>query len=204
MDLTFAINSCKYDAALVPLCTAALTKLYPNAKIVVVPDLAPNELKLPAHAGAWTERWMQQALAASTDGIIVKLDPDTRAYNAITSWPTQDAFGQIAGPKVYPGVKGSVIFGACIGFQRAAVAKIVQSQILLDAKYTVAPYLFTEFRSGREKRQISLQDPIMADVISRLGLSTGTLPNLYMGLSWHGVSKKIDLTKFAFAHSVRK
>jgi len=196
MNITFAITSYQEPAELVAKSVAALKTLYPDASVVQLSDLAPNRLKLPQFAGTWTLRWMQAALATNAD-VIVKIDPDTRAYKAVTTFPTADIFGQIAKNGVYYNLKG-VIHGAAIGFQRSAVQKIANSGLLLDKKYTALPYVF----SRDEKEAISLQDPIVHDVSIRLGLTTGSWEGLQIQTRWEQI-KKVDTSKVTFAHPVK-
>lgn len=196
MSLTFAITSYE-DSDLAVKSIAALRKLYPTATIVFLSDLPPNRLKLPQFCGAWTERWMKAALGTDAE-IIVKIDPDTRAFVAATEFPGADIFGQIAKNGIYYSVKG-VIHGAAIGFQRSAVEKIVQSGLLLDKKYTVQPYV-----TNRDLREtISLQDPIVHDVAVRLGLTMAAWDGLHIRTRWDN-EEQMDVSKFYFAHPVVK
>lgn len=192
--LTFVLTSYK-DADLSVKTIEALVKVYPGASIIHLSDSAPNRLKLPQFAGAWTERWMKAGLGTNAD-IIVKLDPDTRAYVAVTDFPATDIFGQVAVNGTYWDVKG-VIHGAAIGFKRSAVEKIVQSGLLHDKKYTTHPYV-----TSRDLTEtISLQDPIVHDIAVRLGLSEGNWPGLQILTKWDE-QRKIDMSKVTFAHPV--
>jgi hypothetical protein len=195
MNITFVITSYQ-DSVLAAQSAAAAKTLYPSAQIVQLSDLPPNRLKLPQFSGQWTERWMKAALATNAD-IIIKIDPDTRAYNAVTTFPTTDIFGQIAQNGIYGGLKG-VIHGAAIGFQRAAVEKIVASGLLSDKKYTVKPYTTTRGLT----ETISLQDPIVHDVATRLGLTMGAWAGTSIRTKWQG-KKTVDTTKVTFAHPVK-
>jgi hypothetical protein len=194
MNITFAITSYE-DSVLAAQSAAAAKTLYPSAQIVQLSDLAPNRLKLPQFAGAWTERWMKATLATNAD-IIIKIDPDTRAYNAVTTFPTTDIFGQIAENGIYWNVKG-VIHGAAIGFQRSAIQKIVDSGLLLDKKYTTKPYLYSRDMT----EAISLQDPIVHDVALRLGLTMGAWAGLQLFTKWQ--QPTVDKSTATFAHPVR-
>jgi hypothetical protein len=195
MNITFAITSYQ-DAALATKTAAALKALYPNATIVRASDLPPHRLKLPQFSGQWTERWMKGALATPAD-IIVKIDPDTRAYNAVATFPTTDIFGQIAKNGVYYNLKG-VIHGAAIGFKRSAVEKIVESGLLTSVKYTVKPYV----TSRDSTETISLQDPIVHDIALQLGLTMGAWPGLSIRTRWDDATT-VDKSKVTFAHPVK-
>ncbi len=196
MNMTFAITTYQEPAELVAKSVAALKASYPDASIVQLSDLPPNRLKLPQFAGAWTLRWMEASLKTNAD-VIVKVDPDTRAYKAVTEFPKTDIFGQVAKNGVYYNLKG-VIHGAAIGFQRSAVQKIVDSGLLFDKKYTASPYLYTR----DEKEAISLQDPIVHDVAIRLGLTMGSWDGLQIQTRWEQI-EKVDTSKVTFAHPVK-
>jgi hypothetical protein len=178
MTLCFAITHCDRDASLAELSAAALKSLYPDAHIVVIED--KPRLKLPQFSGQWTQRWMEEAVATGAD-IIIKLDPDTRAKN-VAAFPEFDIFGQVSPDGTYPQMSG-IICGACIGFQKAAVEKILSSGFLLDAKYSEKPYAATE-RRYQPWETVSLQDPIVHDVAQRLGLSQGSWAGLSIKFSW--------------------
>src|SRR5271157_4163109 len=96
--VAFAMTTYK-DTDLAKKAVSALKEFYPKAAIVVCSDEI-DRLKLPDLCGAWTERWMQQALKTDAN-IIVKVDPDTRCYGIVTKWPMADVFGQIAPEGVY-------------------------------------------------------------------------------------------------------
>lgn len=196
MKLTFAISSWQKDADLAPKAIESLKKAYPDAVIVHCVDVPPNRIKLPQFAGAWTERWMKAALETAAD-IIVKVDPDTRAYVRATEFPKEDIFGQVSDPGTYWHIEG-VIFGAAIGFQRSAVEKIVASGLLNDKKYTVHPYLFDR----EEDTTVSLQDPIVHDIGLRLQLSSGKWTGLQMHTRWGDPVR--DAEKYTFVHPVRE
>jgi hypothetical protein len=192
MKLTFALTSYQ-DADLALKSIAALQRTYPGAAILHLSDLQVR-LKLPQFAGQWTERWMKAALATDAD-IIVKVDPDTRAY-AAAQWPGEDIFGQRAVNGTYWNVKG-VLHGAAIGFKRSAVEKIVSSGLLRDVKYTKHPYV----TSRDEAETISLQDPMVHDIAQRLGLTEGEWDGLAIRTKWD-TAPVIDERK-TFIHPVK-
>ena len=179
--ITFAITYWQKDAALAQKSAAALKQIYPTAQVLVIED--NPHLKLAQFGGQWTERWMKAALATEAD-VIIKLDPDTRATNAVTTFPTTDVFGQEAPVNTYWPKSSNILCGGAIGFQAAAVQKIVASGFLLDSKYTQKPYVTEERRFGTPRETISLQDPIVADVVQRLSLTTGNWPGLSIKFAW--------------------
>lgn len=179
--ITFAVTYWKRDAALVPKCEAALKALYPAAQIVLIEDSA--RLKLAQNGGQWTERWMTQAMATSPD-IVIKLDPDTRAVKTCMTLPKFDIFGQTAPVGTYFPKSDGIVCGGAIGFQAAAVQKILDSKLLSDAKYTQKPYWTEERRFGTPREHIALQDPIVHDIAQRLNLSEGAWDGLDLMMSW--------------------
>lgn len=197
--LTFVMNYTQRDAALSLKSAFALKTLYPGVEVILIED-SPR-LKLPQFSGQWTDRWMKAALLTDAD-IIIKLDPDTRATKAAASFPTTDIFGQQAPLGTYFPKSTGIICGGAIGFQRAAVQKIVDSGFLLDPKYTVKPYLTEERRFGTPRETVSLQDPIVADIAQRLGLKSGDWPGLHIKFQWEPpvVAPKDAL----FAHPVKE
>jgi hypothetical protein len=124
---------------------------------------------------------MKQALATGAD-IIVKLDPDTRARAAVTTFPTTDVFGQMSPAKTYHQLSG-VLYGAAIGFKASAVKKILESGYLRSPVYKQTPYLTRETRYTPIEF-ISLQDPIVHDVAVRLKLTEGPWPGLFIQPHW--------------------
>lgn len=199
--LAFAINYCGRDAALAQKSAAAVRQLYPTASVVLIDDSETN-LKVPPNAGQWTQRWMTQALATGAD-IIFKIDPDTRAMKAVTTFPTADVFGQPSVARTYyPTSPTTIIYGACIGFQKAAAEKIVASNLLLNAKYNEKPYVCEERRYGTPRFNVILNDPVMDDVITQLGLTKATWAGLDMKNSWD-VDQHVHPHSATFIHPVR-
>jgi hypothetical protein len=184
--LTFVMTYCSADEHLVELSVGALHRLYPQATIIALFD--EGNLKRNAKSGEWTQRMFQRALETDAD-IIVKIDPDTRAFAPVSDWPREDVFGQMSPDWVYRGCGvHNVIFGACIGFQRAALQKILDSGYLLDRSYVW--------------KGDSTQDPIVAEAIRRLNLSVGHLPNLRIKTRWEKLGD-FDQKGVTFAHPVR-
>lgn len=194
----FAMNFCERDAALAQKSATALGAVYPSAAVLLIND-SDTKLKLPPNAGLWTEHWMTSALVTGAD-IVVKLDPDTRALNVAT-FPTTDVFGQTAADGAYSKNSTGIICGACIGFQKAAVEKIVASGLLKDTKYNAKPYVVTERRYGT-RFPVILNDPIVADVIKQLNLTTGSWAGLHLQMSWEPATK--IPTGTTFAHPVKE
>lgn len=181
LNITFVVNYYDRDAALVADCVAALNHFYPAATVLQIEDNPP--LKTPDKAGQWTERWMTQAAATSPD-IIIKVDPDTRALRAVTSFPTTDIFGQLAPEGTYfPGSSG-IISGGCIGFKASAVTAILNSGLLRDMRYSAKPFACVERRFGLPQSWIVLNDPIVHDVAQRLSLTEGIWDGLSLKHSW--------------------
>lgn len=181
MSLCFAMTHCDRDASLAGISSAALKSLYPGATVLVIED--KPRLKLPLFSGQWTKRWMEKAMATGAD-IVVKLDPDTRAMRTVSNFPASDVFGQLAAKGDYFPNSDGILSGACIGFQAAAVKRILDSGILTDAKYTQKPYWAAERRYGTPWEGISLQDPIVADVMQRLNLASQCWEGLDLMMSW--------------------
>jgi len=190
--INFIIPYHAADAARAKTNAAAISALYPSAKIALVADMPP--LKSPQFGGQWTERWMKVA----TGDVIIKLDPDARLQKTFAV-PKGDVFGQVATDGIYP-VSG-VIYGAAIGFTQTAIQKILTSDLLRDPKYTTAPYQY-KTSSGR---LVSLQDPIVSDIIARLGLKFAPWPGLYLGMSWRKVPRNIQHKRRTYTvfHPVR-
>jgi hypothetical protein len=189
MNVTFAMTTF-HEGVLVDKSVKALREFHPKSTIVVLHDEETN-LKVPELRGTWTANWMLTALATDAD-IIVKVDPDTRAYNTVSKWPESDVFGEIAPNWVYAGLGATnVVFGACIGFKRSAVKKILDSGYLLDKQYEKFAH-----------KGVSIQDPIVTDVINRLGLSIGHWSGLHMRTRFKEIGT-FDKKQVAFAHPVR-
>ena len=195
--VTFAITYWKKDAALAQKSAAALKLLYPTAQVLVIED-SPR-LKLAEFGGQWTERWMTQALATGAD-VIVKVDPDTRALRP-ASFPTADIFGMTSPMGTYYPKSTGILSGGAIGFQAAAVEKILASGLLRDVKYTTKPYATEERRHGIPREQIALQDPIVHDIATRLSLNEGQWPGLHIKFSWEPAQKAP--ANATFAHPVK-
>jgi hypothetical protein len=198
--LAFAINYCQRDAALAQNSAVAVKRYYPDASVVLIDD-SKTSLKLPPNAGQWTQRWMTQALATGAD-IVIKIDPDTRAMRTAMSFPTADVFGQ---PSVvgtyYPKSPATILYGACIGFQKAAAEKIVASNLLLNTKYNEKPYVCEERRYGTPRFDVILNDPVMDDVTAQLGLSKAAWSGLDMKNSWD--ADRTHSPNATFVHPVR-
>jgi hypothetical protein len=197
MSLTFALTSYVYDHEKAVKTVADLRRNYPRAEIVHLNDDPPNRLKLPQFAGRWTERWMEAALATSAD-IIIKVDPDTLVIRPLADFPEADMFGVASKRRLCKGV----ILGGAYGFRRSAVEKIVGSRLLLDGKYTSTAsmdYIFCEYRPGRKLEILSLQDPIVFDVVTLLGLTTAPWADVYM-YNEDYVMPKVDHSKYGFVH----
>lgn len=198
LKVCFVMTYCERDASLTAASAAALKSLYPDATVLVIDD-STTRLKLAPNGGQWSQRWMSQALASGAD-IIVKLDPDTRAVK-VASFPAEDVFGMQAPEGTYFPQSSGVISGGAIGFQAAAVQKILDSGFLLDAKYTEKPYATEERRFGHPRPTVILQDPIVGDVAQRLGLSQGVWEGLDIHFSWEPpVPFRKDAT---FVHPVK-
>ncbi len=197
--ITFAMTYCERDAALVNKSQAALESLYPEARVIVIAD--NPRIKLPGFQGQWTERWMKAALATDAD-IIVKIDPDTRAMRVAT-FPTEDVFGQMAPTGAYYPNSNGIISGGAIGFQQAAVQKIVDSGFLRDTKYDVKPYATEERRFGTPRETILLQDFITHDVAERLNLTKGDWPGLHLKFSWEA-DQNVHPKNATFIHPVKE
>jgi hypothetical protein len=180
--ITFAMTFCARDAALAKINAARLQALYPAATVLAIDD-NNTQLKLAGHAGQWTERMMQQAMATSPD-IVIKLDPDTKPLVAVSVFPTSDVFGQMAPVGTYYPKSTGIISGGCIGFQAAAVSKILASGLLTNAKYNEKPYACEERRYGYPRATVVLNDPIVSDVVKQLGLSEGVWEGLDLMMSW--------------------
>lgn len=197
MKFTWVMTYCDADRLLKDRSVEAMKRLYPDADGIVLYDRPDFSLKVPEWFGFWTQRWMYAALECKND-IIVKIDPDTRAVNAVTEFPETDIFGYTAPKNTYwPGSK-AIICGAAIGFYRDVVERIIYSGDLRDDKYSFAPYAS---EMGTPAKPVSLQDAITADVIKRHGFTTGDWPGLHIRFSW-------DKPEFApptatFVHPVR-
>ena len=189
--LTFAMTTYK-DVELARKSIKALKEFYPKASIVLCNDEIEH-LKVPEKCGAWTERWMKKSMETEAD-IIVKVDPDTRAFNSLWGhdrMPDADVFGVVAPNWVYAALGATgVLYGACIGFRRTAVKAILDSGFLHDPKYKTFAY------EGQ-----SIQDPIVTDVVKRLGLSIGYWKNLHIRTRFDGLGT-FDRNKVTFAHPV--
>lgn len=196
--VTFVMTHYQRDAALSLKTEAALKTMYPTAQVLNLEDTA-NLKNTPG--GEWTQRWMKAAADWTSPDIIVKLDPDTQPLIAVTTWPTTEMFGQQSPADAYFKGSTNIICGACIGFKTEAVKKILASGLLTNAKYTVKPYICAERRYGFPRPTIALQDPIMADIALRLGLTTGEWPGLFMQMHWEPKKKVPAAT--TFDHPVR-
>jgi hypothetical protein len=190
----FALNFYDEPEELVKKCAASVKEFFPDSCLVFCDDRI-ERLKTPEFSGHWTERWMKKALATDAD-VIVKVDPDTRCFGC-APFPDSDVFGKISPPRTYWKEK-DVPWGAVIGFKRDAAKKIVESGFLLEPHYKGdRPYL-----TMRGEEWVSLQDPIVADVMKRLNLSFS---------EWEGIRIKGHWEKgmpdtangCTFAHPVR-
>lgn len=178
------------DGELAKKSIRALREFYPKSPVVLCSD-EDERLKLPELCGAWTERWMKGCMKTDAD-IIVKLDPDTRAYNRVSEWPESDVFGVWAPIGVYAALGAPhTIYGAAIGFQRHGVKRILDSGLLRDSKYKKFAW-----------EGVSIQDPIVTDIVKTLGLSVSPWSGLHIRTKWDGLGE-FDKKKVAFAHPVR-
>lgn len=197
LTVTFAMTHTIRDAALAQKSSDVLKALYPDSPVLVIED--KPRLKLAASAGQWTERWMQAALGTRAD-IVVKLDPDTRAKRVAT-FPSSDVFGQVAPKGTYWPESDGILSGGAIGFQRAAVQKILDSGLLRDVDYRVKPYYYSEPRFGTPQVTIALNDPIVDDIARRLSLSRAHWDGLDLHYSWESARPfRADAT---FVHPVK-
>lgn len=193
--VAFAVNSYEKDRELALRTIDALQKVYPDSPIIHVLD--EPRLKFPQFCGQWTERWMRQTLATGAD-VFVKIDPDTRAYRK-ADFPDAEMFGQTAPPDAYWGIEG-VTMGGAMGLSRQATQRILDSNLLRDEKYSKAPYCThpaSQFaRVKGEIKIISLQDPILADVAKRLGITPAKWDGLHMKFCWEPLGEVNETATF--------
>jgi hypothetical protein len=161
---------------------AELQRYYPDAEVLVFDD-AKEHLKTADKAGRWTERYLKAFLATDAD-VLIKVDPDTAVNGTVASFPEADVFGQR--------YMGQHVQGGAMGYSRAAAQKIVDSGLLLRAKYTLLEYTYAH-KSGRS---VSCQDRIVGDVVKQLGLSIAPWP----AASVLTFPPKRDTGEFAFVH----
>ena len=162
----------------------------------MVCDDRVERLKTPKFSGHWTQRWMRLGWESGAD-VIVKIDPDTRCYGYAPFPDLRTCSGRCL-LHALTGAEKDVPWGAVIGFKRDAVKKIVESGFLLEPHYKGdRPYM-----TMRGEEWVSLQDPIVADVMKRLNLSFS---------EWEGIRIKGHWEKgtpdtangCTFAHPVR-
>jgi hypothetical protein len=199
MNILFYIGVYK-DQANAALRLAELKKFYPAASVVSISDgvddpaysaqckslgvtyILGERLKLPAHAGAWTQRFLTYFLAGTADTII-KIDPDTQvlAPAPAPAFPTGDVFG----PLLKPSHKLQRFNGAVQGFTRKAAIRITSSGLLMNAEYADLKYSYQRFsakyaKPGEtvENQPISCQDAILWSVVNRLSLTVTDFPEV--------------------------
>jgi hypothetical protein len=155
MRVAFALTFYR-DERLATSTIADLRMFYPESLILIFDD-SKQRLKLAQFAGRWTERYLKAFLQTESD-ILIKLDPDTAVLRRANEFPDSEIFGEH--------VDGQVL-GGCIGYSRDCARKIIESDLLVDSKYTGLHYTYMKFGE-----RVSRQDEIMADIIRRLHLHT--------------------------------
>jgi hypothetical protein len=193
LKLAIALTTYNEPKHEVVLLVKQLKKLYPAATLLQFDDKA-SRLKLPKFGGQWTLRFLTAFLATDCD-VLVKIDPDTEARRAVTTFPDADLFGNC--------VVGQVLGGA-MGFSRAGAQKIVDSGVLSDAKYKAPAFTYQRYMGKNLKpgepynsAAISCQDKIMADVITRLNLKTAQWDEVLVFAEWWAKPNSGD---YAFVH----
>jgi hypothetical protein len=180
MNLVFVLNTYR-DQADAALCLRELQQFYPLAQVLVISDLPPNRLKTCDHGGQWMLRYMQQFLATDGD-VLIKIDPDSEVRRTVGAFPDAPIFGQVISGR---------LAGGTLGFSRAGVEQIVNSNLLLDPRYTdPLVYGYDRFggrllRPGEEREpRISCQDKILTDAVTRLGMVITPWPDSYSHAQW--------------------
>lgn len=132
--------------------------------------LCGDRLKLPQFGGEWSQRLFLEFLKTDSSTLI-KLDPDTCLWRQFSYIPNADWFGSLGSSYKYPYPRGG-----CVGFRRAAVEKIVASELLLAEVYKCESFSYDRYGYWRWLHEnhlgeaIALQDWILADVGQKLGL----------------------------------
>jgi hypothetical protein len=180
MQLSFAITTYKDNS---DLAISDLTRFYPGAYVFKFNDCVEH-LKTPDQAGKWTERYLRAFLASDAD-ILIKIDPDTAVLRPAVNFPTSDMFGEC--------VLGFPLGGA-IGYSRVGAQKIVDSNLLQDAKYTTKDYTY----SWKGGEQVSCQDKIMRDIVNRLSLSVAVWNEVCVRMSH--LDSTMPTKDYAFVH----
>jgi hypothetical protein len=145
------------------------------AQINTVTYVEGGRLKPRTFGGQWTQRYLNLFLQQSTADVLIKVDPDSYIHRAFTDLPESlqaDLFGNLKTNHL-----GQVqVRGGCVGYQRAAVQKLVESNLLLEAKYRDATRY--SYRRKPDDPLLSLQDAIMADVAQQLQLQLHPWPEV--------------------------
>lgn len=145
MSLCFLIHVFDETPRQVQTLLDKLADVYPNADKLLLEDGVPQKtfkgctklaheqrLKVPAHGGAWTHRYLENFLKGSTATHLIKLDPDTKVVSELTGLPDGLAiFGAIGEIKTPRGVD-RMPHGGALGFTRSAVQWLVSTKVFLD------------------------------------------------------------------------
>lgn len=165
-----------------------LARLYPEAAKFCIADGAINpdwqavcegygwelhegdRLKPWPNAGKWTERWMQLAVGMGAP-VIVKLDADCQIKRRFTV-PAAPIAGHLAchllNHQLY-------LRGGVVAYQRSALVKILQSDLLNDPCYQ-NPVNYAYYNQGE---LLSSEDQILGHICGRLGIALAAWPEVH-------------------------
>jgi hypothetical protein len=138
-----------------------------SARQVGYQVIGPDGLKNVANGAAWLHCWLAAALARSTTGYVVKLDPDTMC-RAPAVEPTA---GQYVGLPVVryglPRPNLGVVSHCAVAIHRDLVATLVTSQVFLDPRFADGTWRLNHAPGG----QLASEEIAMAYALRDLGVS---------------------------------
>ncbi len=181
--LVFILNVCKVDWRLAVNRLGLLRSIYPEAPIISIADgWVPNSYQeICAHLGVkfiqeesvkaantgglWTHRYLEYGLRYNPEAII-RFDPDTAIFDRFEHIPADcDIFANLLTI-----LDKTHIMGGCIGFKQKVAQTLVNSKILLQARYQKPEFTYTHVNYAF---RLTSQDAILADVVQRLNLKLG-------------------------------
>jgi len=218
MTLGFVIMVYKDEVLAIRLVRQIL-KYYPQSKVTVIWEGGVTEysgewyslqqrmsirlifgerLKVLATGPEWVKRWMQAGLEMNTQ-LVFRVDPDVYLWRPFRYFPTEDRFGMMLGQLKY---KRPLLRGCIGGYQREAIQKFLDSNILDDPKWKdpvkYAYYRYREWARPGEKQNHELiwsEDSSLAHAWTEAGLTEGNWSDIHP--SWH--EPLIDNSDLAFA-----
>ena len=150
MTLCFFFNVCK-DERLAGRLMAQIERHYPGIPSIAILDgpsdlvaigstkiYAGDRLKRQGFLGQFIKRNFALCLEQNAD-LFVSLDPDTFLWKPFEAIPSADWFGQVNKSFVEPFMGCPVVVGACAGYSRNALQRLMDSGLLDEPIVDQAP-----------------------------------------------------------------